>query len=132
MASKVDVACPGIPEPVGPYSQAIKVDNMLFISGQIGIDPQTGALSSPSIAGQTRTIMQNISALLESLGAGTANIVKTTIYMTSLLDFDMMNEVYAEFFPFCPPARSTVEVQALPKDAMVEIEAIAVLPDTNI
>ena len=132
MAEKVDVVCPGLPQPIGPYSTAIKYGNMLFISGQLGIDPATGQLSSPGIAGQTRTILQNLSHLLESLGGGTASVVKTTVFLTSLLDFEVFNEVYAEFFSFCPPARSTVEVSNLPKDALVEIEAIAMLPKGDI
>jgi len=100
---------------------------MLFLSGQIPIDPAKGQIISPDIEGQTRRVLENMRAILEATGGAMSSIVKTTVYLTSLLDFDLMNEVYAEYFPFRPPARSTVEVAALPKDALIEIDAIAVL-----
>jgi 2-iminobutanoate/2-iminopropanoate deaminase len=130
MAEKVVLSCPTAPKAVGPYSHVVKVGNMLYISGQIPLDPKTGQLTDPDISGQTRQALKNLKAILEFAGGGTHSVVKTTVYLTSLLDFDMMNEVYAEFFNFEPPARTTVEVAALPKGAMVEIEAIAVLPSS--
>ncbi|MBN1867412.1 RidA family protein [Candidatus Sumerlaeota bacterium] len=134
MPEKIDVVCSSAPQAIGPYSQAIKYDQMLFLSGQIPVDPRTGEISAPDIAGQTRQVLDNMKAILEATGASMNSIVKTTVYLTSLLDFEMMNEVYAPYFDFRPPARSTVEVAALPKGALVEIDAIAfmpVVPDTS-
>jgi 2-iminobutanoate/2-iminopropanoate deaminase len=127
MTDKVDVYSQDAPKAIGPYSQAIKIGSLLFLSGQIPVDPATGRIESPDIEGQTRRVLENIQAILLCTGAAMRNVVKTTVYLTSLLDFELMNEVYAEYFPFQPPARSTVEVSALPKDALVEIEAVAVL-----
>ncbi|HNY25992.1 MAG TPA: RidA family protein [Candidatus Sumerlaeota bacterium] len=131
MVDKIDIVCPGAPAAIGPYSQAIKVDNMLYISGQIPVDPSTGQIETPDVDGQTRQVLENLKAILEFAGGSMGSIVKTTVYLTSLLDFQVMNEAYAEYFPFRPPARATVEVGRLPKDALVEIEAIAVLPDAE-
>jgi len=128
MAEKVDVVCPNAPRAIGPYSQAIKVGNLLFFSGQIPVNPASGQIESPDIEAQTRRVLENLKAIVETTGGALSSVVKTTVYLTSLLDFDLMNEVYAEYFPFRPPARSTVEVSALPKDALIEIDAIAVLP----
>lgn len=125
---KIDVVCTTAPAAIGPYSQAIKSGNMLYISGQIPLCPESGEIVSPDIAGQTRQVLENMKAIVESVGGAMSCILKTTVYMTGLYEFDLMNEVYAEYFPFRPPARATVEVQALPKDALVEIEAIAVMP----
>jgi 2-iminobutanoate/2-iminopropanoate deaminase len=127
MSEKLDVFCSEAPEAIGPYSQAIKFGDMLFLSGQIALGPQSGQIEAPDIEGQTRRVLDSISAIMESLGSSTGSIVKTTVYLTSLLDYDLMNEVYAEYFPFRPPARSVVEVRALPKDALVEIDAIAII-----
>ena len=132
MPEKTAVECPGAPRAIGPYSQAMKFGEMLYISGQLPLDPATGQLSAPDIEGQTRRVLENLKAILEFAGGGTASVVKTTVYLTSLLDFEMMNEVYAEYFPFRPPARSTVEVAALPKGALVEIDAIAILPPVDV
>ena len=128
MPEKIDVVCSTAPDAIGPYSQAIKYGNMLFVSGQLPVNPRTGQIESPDIADQTRQSLTNLQAILEASGGGTASVVKTTVFLRSILDFDMMNEVYAEFFPFRPPARSTIEVSGLPRDAQVEIEAIAMLP----
>ena len=128
MSEKVVLSCPTASKAVGPYSHVVKVGNMLYLSGQIPLDPKTGQLTAPDISGQTRQVLKNIKAILEFTGGGTHSVVKTTVFLTSLLDFDMMNEVYEEFFSFEPPARTTIEVAALPKGAVVEIEAIAVLP----
>ena len=129
---KIQLSCPNAPKAIGPYSQAIKWGNLMFISGQIPLDPKTGELTDPDIAGQTRQVLKNLKAILEFAGAGSGSVLKTTVYLTSLLDFQVMNEVYAEFFPFEPPARATVEVAALPKGALVEIEAIATVPSLDI
>jgi 2-iminobutanoate/2-iminopropanoate deaminase len=129
---KIQVSCPLAPKAIGPYSQALKWGNLMFISGQIPVDPNTGELTDPDIAGQTRQALKNLKAILEFAGASTASVLKTTVYLSSLLDFQVMNEVYAEFFPFEPPARATVEVAALPKGALVEIEAIATVPTLDL
>jgi 2-iminobutanoate/2-iminopropanoate deaminase len=131
MVEKIDVACPDAPEAIGPYSQAIKFGNQLYVSGQIPLDPRTGQIESPDIADQTRQTIENLKAIVEFTGGALVSVVKTTVYMRSLLDFEVMNEVYAEFFPFRPPARATVEVSNLPKDALIEIDAIAILPERD-
>jgi 2-iminobutanoate/2-iminopropanoate deaminase len=113
------------PEPIGPYSQAIKSGNMLFLSGQIPLDPATGQMVAGDAAAQARRVLLNLQAILELANSGLGRVVKTTIFLTDLADFPAVNAVYAEFFPFEPPARSTVQVAALPKGARVEIEAIA-------
>jgi 2-iminobutanoate/2-iminopropanoate deaminase len=128
MPEKIDVVCSTAPKAVGPYSQAIRYGEFIFLSGQLPLDPKTGQLSDPDISGQTRRVLENIKNILECLGGAMGSAVKTTVFLSSLLDFDMMNEVYAEYFPFCPPARSTVEVANLPKGALIEIEAIAIVP----
>lgn len=115
------------PAAIGPYSQAIKAGNMLFVSGQLPIDPQTGNLVTGSITEQTERIMMNIQAILTAGGASLANIVKTTIFLADLNDFAEVNAAYGRYFPANPPARSTVQVARLPKEGRVEIECIAVL-----
>ena len=120
------VLTPNAPSPVGPYSQAIRAGSLIFVSGQIPIAPKTGAMPE-GIAEQTRVVLRNVQAVLEAAGASLADVVKTTVYMKDLGEFAAMNQVYAEFFTDKPPARATVEVARLPKDARVEIEAIAVI-----
>lgn len=115
------------PAAIGPYSQAIKAGSMLFVSGQLPIDPQTGNLVTGSITEQTERIMMNIQAILTAGGASLANIVKTTIFLADLNDFAEVNAAYGRYFPANPPARSTVQVARLPKEGRVEIECIAVL-----
>jgi 2-iminobutanoate/2-iminopropanoate deaminase len=115
------------PAPVGPYSQAIRAGNLIFVSGQLPIDPVTGVMPD-GIADQTRVVLRNVQAVLEAAGASLADVVKTTVFMKDLAEFTAMNQVYATFFAETPPARATVEVARLPKDARVEIDAIAVLP----
>ena len=114
------------PAAVGPYSQAIKTDNFLFISGQIPINPATNMISG-DIQAQTRQVLDNLRAVLAAAGGSLSDIVKTTVFLKSLNDFASMNEVYRQYFIDCPPARSTVEVSGIPKGALVEIEAIAVV-----
>ena len=113
------------PAAVGPYSQAIKTDHYLFISGQLPIDPTTGQLVEGSILDQTRQVLQNILEILRSAGLERSNLVKTTVYLRNLDEFEAVNEVYAAVLGKNPPARACVEVCRLPKDALIEIEAIA-------
>ena len=115
------------PAAIGPYSQGVVAGNLLFISGQLPINPETGSLLGGPIADQTRMIMQNLSAIAEEAGTSLQNIVKTTIFLTNLNDFKEVNEAYGSFFEASPPARATVQVAALPLGAQVEIEAIALL-----
>lgn len=113
------------PAAIGPYSQAIKTGDLLFMSGQIPLDPRTGNLVSGDIEAETRRVMENLGAVLAAAGAKFENLVKTTIYLTDLGDFAAVNRVYASYFSLDPPARATVQVSALPRGARVEIEAIA-------
>lgn len=113
------------PQAIGPYSQAIKANGFLFISGQIPLDPETGQMSAIDVVGQTKQVMANLRAILAAEGLTLADVVKTTIYLTDLSDFVRVNEAYGEYFGSVPPARATVQVAALPKGARVEIEAIA-------
>ncbi len=113
------------PRAIGPYSQAVKTENMIYVSGQIPIDPETGELIGDSIETQTERVLRNLSAILEAGGSSLAMVVKTTVYLTDLKDFEAMNKVYSRFFDTMPPARATVGVSALPRGVAVEIEAIA-------
>lgn len=112
------------PAAVGPYSHAIDCGNLVFLSGQVPLVPETGALAEGGIAGQTRQMFANIQAVLESCGLTLDSVVKTTVFMTDLNDFNQFNEIYAAYFPTNPPARSCVQVAALPKGALVETECI--------
>jgi 2-iminobutanoate/2-iminopropanoate deaminase len=118
------------PAALGPYSQAIKVrgNTIVYCSGQIGLDPQTGNLVGDTAAEQARRVMENLKAVIETAGAHLSDVVKTTMFLTDMNDFPAVNEVYATYFSVSPPARATVEVSRLPKDAKVEIDATAVLP----
>jgi 2-iminobutanoate/2-iminopropanoate deaminase len=122
------IAAPGAPAAIGPYSPAIRAGNLLFLSGQIPIDPASGTIVDGGIAAQTDQVMRNIGALLEAAGAGFEHVVRTTVFLTDLGDFGAMNERYATFVGDPPPARATVQVARLPRDVRVEIDAIAVLP----
>jgi 2-iminobutanoate/2-iminopropanoate deaminase len=113
------------PQPIGPYAQAVSAGGFLFLSGQIALDPVTSALVSGDIAAQTECVLKNLEAVLRAAGASLRQVVKTTVFLTDLNDFARMNEVYARFFPAEPPARSTVECRRLPRDARVEIDAMA-------
>jgi len=115
------------PAAVGPYSPAVRCGGMLYCSGQIPVDPKTGVLESGGIAAQTQRVLENIGILLRDQGLDYSDVVKTTVFMTNLGDFAAMNEVYARYFTQDFPARSTVQVAALPKGANVEIEALALL-----
>lgn len=114
------------PKAIGPYSQGIKAGGFAFFSGQIPLDPVTGEIKGNTSAEQAEQVMVNIAAVLAAAGLGYGNVVKTTIFMTDLADFASVNEVYGRFFPGEPPARSTVQVTALPRGAKVEIEVIAI------
>ena len=118
------------PKAIGPYSQAIRIDKLVFASGQAGLDPHTGELVSGGIEAETRQVLTNIKNVLEASESSLDAVVKTTVFLIDMAEFPRMNAVYAEFFPKEPPARSTVAVAALPKGARVEIEAIALRRDT--
>jgi len=115
------------PAPIGPYNQAIRAGGLLFCSGQIPLDPETGEIVPGGIEAQTRRVMQNIEAVLRAAGASFAQVVKTTIFLIDMNDFGTVNAIYGEYFTATPPARSTVAVAALPRGSRVEIEVIASL-----
>jgi 2-iminobutanoate/2-iminopropanoate deaminase len=115
------------PNAIGPYSQAVKANGLVFASGQIPIDPQTGQFVAGGIAEQTEQVLKNLGAVLEAAGSGLNRIVKTTVFLADMQEFAAMNEVYGRFFKELPPARATVEAARLPRDARVEIEAIALV-----
>jgi len=121
------VSTPSAPAAIGPYSQAIKAGNLLFVSGQIPIDPATGNLVPGDIAQQTRRVLENLAAILKAANLTFDAVVRTTVYLLDMNEFAAMNEVYATFFTSPAPARATVQVARLPRDARVEIDVIAVL-----
>jgi 2-iminobutanoate/2-iminopropanoate deaminase len=113
------------PKPIGPYSQAIKANGFLYLSGQVALDPSSGEMTGGDIRQQTERTMENIKGILEAAGANLHHVVKTTVFLKDMNEFAAMNEVYGRYFTSAPPARSTVQVARLPKDALVEIEIIA-------
>jgi len=115
------------PKPIGPYSQAIKANGFVFVSGQIALDPKTGEFTGTTVAEQTMRVLENLKAILEASGAPLNHVVKTIVYLKSMDDFAAMNEVYAKYFTATPPARSTIQAARLPKDALVEIDVVAAL-----
>jgi len=117
----------GAPAAIGPYSQAVRAGGFIFCSGQIPTDPKTGEFVPGGIAEQTEQVMRNLMAVLEAAGSGLDRIVKTTVFLADMNDFAAMNEVYGRYFAENPPARATVEAARLPRDARVEIEAIAII-----
>jgi len=119
------IATSDAPVAIGPYSQAIRSGNLIFCSGQIPLEPKSGQIVSDDIGDQTRRVLDNISGLLKSEGLSLADVVKTTIFLTDLGNFQIVNEIYGSYFNNQPPARSTVQISALPKGARVEIEVIA-------
>ena len=121
------VSAPDAAKPIGPYSPAIRAGNLLFLSGQVGFDPSTGALVDGDISAQTDQVMRNIGALLKAAGTDFAHVVRTTVFLADMGEFAQMNQVYARYVVDPPPARSTVQVARLPRDARVEIDVIAVL-----
>jgi len=127
MSQLTVIAADKAPKAIGPYSQAIRVGNFVYASGQVHLDPATGELVGATIEDQTRRVFQNIIAVLEAAGTSLNHVVKTTVFMADLSEFARMNAVYAEYFPEHKPARSTVGVAALPKGARIEIDCIAVV-----
>ena len=129
MASMTEIiATEDAPRASGPYSQAVRAGNFVFAAGQIPIDPATGEFVPGGIAEQTEQVLKNLTALFAAAGVGLDQIVKTTVFLADMNDFTAMNEVYGRFFSEAPPARATVQAARLPRDAKVEIEAIAVVP----
>jgi 2-iminobutanoate/2-iminopropanoate deaminase len=122
-----NILTPNAPQPIGPYSQAVIAGNIVFTAGQVPIDPITGKLAEGDILIQTRQVLENVKAVLEAGGSSLDNVVKTTVFLKNMDDFPRFNQVYAEYFKANRPARSTVQVAKLPLDALVEIEAVAVL-----
>jgi 2-iminobutanoate/2-iminopropanoate deaminase len=120
------IATDGAPKAIGPYSQGIRAGNLVFVSGQIPLDPATGTLAQGGIACQTRRVLDNVRAILDAAGLSFDDVVRSTVYLTNLEDFAAMNEAYACYFTSPPPARSTVQVSRLPKGAHIEIDVIAV------
>jgi 2-iminobutanoate/2-iminopropanoate deaminase len=128
MSEKKAVSTKSAPAAIGPYSQAVRIDDFLYTSGQVGLDPETGALIEGGIETQTTRVLDNLKAVLEAAGTDFAHVVKTTVFLKNMGDFAAMNTIYGKYFApegVVAPARSTVEVARLPKDALVEIEAIA-------
>lgn len=115
------------PKPIGPYSQAIKANGLVFVSGQIALDPQSGEFVGTDVRQQTERVLENLKAILEAAGTSLKHVVKTTVFLKDMNDFPAMNEAYAKYFSTIPPARSTVQAARLPKDALVEIDVIASL-----
>lgn len=126
MAKKV-ISTDTAPKAVGPYSQAIEAGNFLFVSGQLPLHPQSGEIVGNDITAQTRQSIENIKAILAAAGVSLADVVKTTVFLQSMGDFARMNEVYRQYFGDGSPARSTIEVAKLPRNALIEIESIAVI-----
>ena len=120
------IQIPGAPAPIGPYSQAILVNDTLYVSGQIPLDPVSGSLVSDSIENATHQVMKNILALVKEAGMSVENIVKCSIFLKDLGNFEAVNEIYGSYFRSLPPARETVQVSRLPKDVDIEISCIAV------
>jgi len=123
--SKKAISTPQAPAAIGPYSQAIRAGNLLFVSGQIPLDPDTGQVVEGDAAVQTGRVLQNLSAILQAAGSSLNRVLKATVYLKDLTDFAPMNDVYAHFFAEAPPARATVEVARLPRNVLVEIDLIA-------
>jgi 2-iminobutanoate/2-iminopropanoate deaminase len=113
------------PKPIGPYSQAIRANGFLYLSGQVALDPKTGELVGADVQQQTQRTLENLKGVLEAAGSNLHHVVKTTVFLKDINDFAAMNEVYGKYFTSAPPARSTVQVARLPKDALVEIELVA-------
>ena len=127
MSDRIIVATPSAPSAIGPYSQAVVAPPFVFTAGQIALVPSTGQLAGDDIRSQTRQVLENVSAILRAAGSSLEHVVKTTVFLKDMAEFQAMNEVYAEFFPASPPSRSTVEVARLPRDVRVEIEATAIV-----
>jgi 2-iminobutanoate/2-iminopropanoate deaminase len=124
---KQTIATAGAPKAIGPYSQAIVAHGLVFLSGQIPLDPSTGKLVEGDVSVQTERVLENLRAVLDACGSSLARVVKTTVFLQDMADFPKMNEVYARYFAEDPPARSTVQAARLPRDVKVEIDAVAVV-----
>ncbi|MBI2678241.1 MAG: RidA family protein [Candidatus Koribacter versatilis] len=122
---KEQIVTKDAPAAIGPYSQAIRGGGLVFCSGQVALDPATDTLTGNEVRAQTERVMKNLEAVLKAAGTDFTKVVRSTIYLKTMNDFAAMNEIYASFFPAPPPARATVEVARLPKDALVEIDVIA-------
>ncbi len=127
-AQKEIINAAGAPKAIGPYSHAVKACQFLFSSGQLGLDPATGVMIEGGVEAETRQALLNLKAVLEAGGSSLAQVLKTTVYLRDMADFTRVNTVYAEFFKENPPARSAVQVAALPRNGAVEIEAVALVP----
>jgi 2-iminobutanoate/2-iminopropanoate deaminase len=127
MVIKKVIISPSAPKAVGPYSQAIRAGNFLFLSGQLPLDPATGNIVGNDIETQTRQALENIKAVLSAAGASLTDVVKTTVFLKDLEQFTSMNKIYQEYFLKDAPARSTIEVARIPRDALIEIESVALL-----
>ncbi len=121
------ISTEGAPKAIGPYSQAIRAGGFIFTSGQVAIDPATQQVIAGDVAAQTDRVLRNLAAILQAAGSGLEKVVRCTVFLKNMGDFGAMNEVYARHFTQAPPARSTVEVARLPKDVLVEIDAIAMV-----
>ena len=119
------VSAANAPAAIGPYSQAIKINNLIMTSGQLPVDPSTGEIATGGIEAQTAQALDNLNAVLNAAGFSMDSVIKTTVFIKDMNDFSRMNAIYANYFPADPPARSCIEVARLPKDALIEIEAIA-------
>ena len=119
------ISTPDAPQAIGPYSQAIRANGFVFVSGQVSIDPATQQVISGDVAAQADRVLKNLSAILKAAGSGLEKVVRSTVFLKNMNDFGAMNEVYGRYFNVVPPARSTVEVARLPKDVLVEIDVIA-------
>jgi 2-iminobutanoate/2-iminopropanoate deaminase len=130
MSHHLDIIATGnAPAAIGPYSQAIRYNNVIYTAGQIGLEPQSGQMVNGDVAAQTRQVIQNLNAVLLAANSGLDHVIKTTVFLTDMGNFQTMNQVYEEYFGVTRPARSTVAVAALPRGALVEIECIAVVKE---
>jgi len=127
MTAKTIVFTPNAPRAIGPYSQAVRADGLVFTAGQIGLDPSTMEMVAGGVEEQTRQVLTNLKSVLEAAGSSLGRVVKTTVFLTDMANFAAMNAIYAEFYPDEPPARSAVAAAGLPKGALVEIEAVALV-----
>jgi 2-iminobutanoate/2-iminopropanoate deaminase len=123
------ISTPAAPKAIGPYAQAIRANGLVFVSGQVAIDPSTQQVVGGDVRAQTERVIKNLSAILEAAGSGLAKVVRATVFLKNMGDFNAMNEIYGKYFSSAPPARSTVEVARLPKDVLLEIDVIALATD---
>jgi 2-iminobutanoate/2-iminopropanoate deaminase len=123
------ISTPAAPKAIGPYAQAIRANGLIFVSGQVAIDPSTQQVVGGDVRAQTERVIKNLSAILEAAGSGLAKVVRATVFLKNMGDFNAMNEIYGKYFSSAPPARSTVEVARLPKDVLLEIDVIALATD---